>query len=84
MTSPNFRKTATTLLDDAVLTVREIADQLGLKRVIAEEAPHKVWERCGVDHRRARDPEMQKTRRLRRVLWSCCLNQTRARRDSNP
>lgn len=33
VTSHNFRKTAATLLDDAGLTVREIADQLGHKRV---------------------------------------------------
>lgn len=33
ITSHTFRKTAATLLDDAGLTVREIADQLGHKRV---------------------------------------------------
>lgn len=33
LTSHNFRKTAATLLDDGGLTVREIADQLGHKRV---------------------------------------------------
>ena len=33
VTSHNFRKTAATLLHDAGLTVREIADQLGHKRV---------------------------------------------------
>lgn len=33
LSSHNFRKTAATLLDDAGLTVREIADQLGHKRV---------------------------------------------------
>jgi len=33
VTSHNFRKTAATLLDEAGLTVREIADQLGHKRV---------------------------------------------------
>jgi integrase len=33
VTSHNFRKTAATLLNDGGLTVREIADQLGHKRV---------------------------------------------------
>lgn len=33
VTSHNFRKTAATLLDEAGLTAREIADQLGHKRV---------------------------------------------------
>ena len=33
VTTRTFRKTAATLLDDSGLTVREIADQLGHKRV---------------------------------------------------
>jgi integrase len=33
VTSHNFRKTAATLLDAGDLTVREIADQLGHRRV---------------------------------------------------
>jgi integrase len=33
MTSHRFRKTAATLLNDGGLTVREVADQLGHRRV---------------------------------------------------
>ncbi|GAB2994717.1 tyrosine-type recombinase/integrase [Amycolatopsis acidiphila] len=87
MTSHNFRKTAATLLDEAGLTVREIADRLGHKRASMtldtyfgrKQASPKVAELpCCVS------PDKYRGSPVTRGPLYCCLNLARARRASNP
>ena len=77
VSSHNFRKTAATLLDEAGLTVREIADQLGHKRVST------TLDTSSAAVPRDQPAKVENPLSPGGSLY-CCLNQTCARRDSNP